>query len=176
MASKNLKIDQLKLDLLNPRIGKVDDQHAAMQAMADEQGVKLANLAESIVDEGGLNPMDVLLVLKDADGRYIALEGNRRTLALKLLTNPAAMTGLAIPSATQKRIEAASKRFDKATVEPVRCFEVADRAAAATWIDQRHRGEDEGRVSYDGHLRQVVDSVKEILPCKPSISCDSTAV
>jgi uncharacterized ParB-like nuclease family protein len=145
MASKNLKIDQLKLDLLNPRIGKVDNQHAAMQAMADEQGVKLANLAESIVDEGGLNPMDVLLVLKDDDGRYIALEGNRRTLALKLLINPAAMTGLAIPSATQKRVEAASKRFDRTTVEPVRCFEMADRAAAATWIDQRHRGEDEGR-------------------------------
>lgn len=75
MASKNLKIDHLKLDLLNPRIGKVGDQHAAMQAMSDEQGVKLANLAESIVDAGGLNPMDVLLVLKDQDDRYIVLEG-----------------------------------------------------------------------------------------------------
>lgn len=145
MASKNLKIDQLKLDLLNPRIGKVDDQHAAMQAMSDEQGVKLANLAESIVDEGGLNPMDVFLVLKDEDDRFIVLEGNRRTLALKLLVNPAAMTGLTISSAIQKRVEAASRRFDKGTVEPVRCFEVADRATAATWIDQRHRGEDEGR-------------------------------
>ena len=55
------------------------------------------------------------------------------------------MTGLTIPSAIQKRVEAASKRFDKSTVEPIRCFEVADRATAATWIDQRHRGEDEGR-------------------------------
>jgi hypothetical protein len=145
MAARNLTIDDLKLDLQNPRIGAVSDQHAAMQAMVDEQGVKLANLAESIVDEAGLNPMDVLLVMKDEDGRYIVLEGNRRTLALKLLLNPSALTGLNLIPAVQKRVEAAAARFDRNTVEPVRCFEVATRSDAATWIDQRHRGEDEGR-------------------------------
>ena len=90
MAPKNLKIDQLKLDLLNPRIRNAANQHEAMQQIIDEQDHKLANLAEHIVDNNSLNPMDRLLVLKDPDGKYVVLEGNRRALALKLLSNPAA--------------------------------------------------------------------------------------
>lgn len=145
MAAKNLKIDQLKLDLLNPRIGKAANQHEAMQAIIDDQDYKLANLAENIVDNNSLNPMDRLLVMKDDDGKYIVLEGNRRALALKLLANPAALTGLEVRPALQKRFEALAARFDKSAIEPLSCFEVEKRADASTWIEQRHKSEDEGR-------------------------------
>jgi len=64
MTARALKIDQLKLDLINPRISKASSQHDVMQKIIEDQDVKLANLAESIVDEGGLNPMDRLLVIK----------------------------------------------------------------------------------------------------------------
>ena len=145
MAPKNLKIDQLKLDLHNPRIGNATDQHEAMQQVIDDQDYKLANLAENIVDNNSLNPMDRLLVLKDADGKYIVLDGNRRALALKLLANPTALTGLKVRPALQKRFEAAAVRFDEAAIEPISGFEVAERADASTWIEQRHKSEDEGR-------------------------------
>ena len=74
MAAKNLRIDQLKLDLLNPRIGQAADQREAMQQLINDQDSKLANLAENIVDNSSLNPMDRLLVIKDGDGKYIVLE------------------------------------------------------------------------------------------------------
>lgn len=48
MSARNLKIDQIELDLLNPRIKKADDQHEAMQMIIDDQSAKLGNLAESI--------------------------------------------------------------------------------------------------------------------------------
>lgn len=144
MAQKNLKIRQLKLDLLNPRIKGAAGQQEAMQQLLDDQDAKLANLAESIVDDG-LNPMDRLLVLKDADGKFIALEGNRRTLALRLLVNPAALTGLQVRPGLRRKMETLAARFDKETVEPIACYEVETRAEGTSWLDQRHRGEDEGR-------------------------------
>jgi hypothetical protein len=145
VPAKSLRIDQLKLDLINPRIGKAADQHEAMQQIINDQDYKLVNLAENITDNNSLNPMDRLLVLKDSDGKYIVLEGNRRALALKLLANPAALGGLEIRPTLQKRFEALAKRFDKAAIEPLSCFEVATRADASTWIEQRHKSEDEGR-------------------------------
>ena len=37
MAAKYLKIDQLELDVLNPRINAADNQHEAMQRIIDDQ-------------------------------------------------------------------------------------------------------------------------------------------
>lgn len=154
MTARALKIDQLKLDLINPRISKASSQHDAMQKIIEDQDVKLANLAESIVDEGGLNPMDRLLVMKseDGDGKYTVLEGNRRVFVIKILKSPAILTGLEIRSALQKRLEKAAASFNASSVEPLACFEVATRADGNVWIEQRHIGEDEGRgvVSWSG--------------------------
>jgi hypothetical protein len=153
MPAISLKIDQLKLDLINPRINKASDQHEAMQRIIEDQDQKLANLAESIVSEG-LNPMDRLLVMKsaDGDGTYTVLEGNRRAVAMKILKNPASVTGLDMRPALQKRFEKLAQSFDAKVIEPIACFEVATRAEGSTWIEQRHSGEDEGRgiVSWSG--------------------------
>jgi hypothetical protein len=112
MAAKNLKIDQLELDLLNPRINAADNQHEAMQRIIDDQNGKLGNLAESIVEDG-LNPMDRLLVMKSetSTGKYTVLEGNRRALALRILKNPNVLTGLTVRSALQKKLEKLAAEF-----------------------------------------------------------------
>ena len=153
MPAKNLKIDQLDLDLANPRINKAGDQREAIQRIIEDQDYKLANLAESIVADG-LNPMDRLLVLKSDKraGGYIVLEGNRRTAALKILRNPAILTGLQIRSALQKKLEKIAQGFDPKSLEPIACVEIASRAEGSTWIEQRHSGENEGRgiVSWSG--------------------------
>lgn len=146
MSAKNLNIDQLELDVVNPRISKANDQHETMQRIIDDQDVKLGNLAESIVEDG-LNPMDRLLVMKSesGNGKYTVLEGNRRTAAMKILKNPAVLTGLDVRAPLQKKIEKLAQNFDLKTVEPIPCYEVATRAEGNSWIEQRHTGEDEGR-------------------------------
>lgn len=144
MPERKIKIADLLLDPLNPRNDEAGSQREALQHILEDQDVKLAVLAESIA-EAGLNPMDRLLVLKDEKtGKYVVLEGNRRTAALKILSNPAVLTGLDVRSALQKRLEAAAERFDKKEIEPIAAFEVADRESGNRWIEQRHTGENGG--------------------------------
>lgn len=146
MPVKSLKIDSLELDLENPRITRATDQRDAMQKILHEQKVRLINLAESVAEKG-LNPMDRFLVLRSPlrTGKFVVLEGNRRILCAKLLKNPSLPTTLEMPEAFRKRLRKAAQSFDIRKVEPVDCFEVADRAEGNEWIRQRHSGADEGR-------------------------------
>lgn len=75
MPAKNLKIDQLELDLVNPRISEASSQIETLQRIIHDQDVKLGNLAESIVEDG-LNPMDRFLVMRSENGnsKYARLE------------------------------------------------------------------------------------------------------
>lgn len=79
MATKTLKIGSLQLDQNNPRIPAVGSQREALQRILDDQEEKLANLAESIVEEG-LSPTDNWLVMRSptANDKFVVLEGNRR--------------------------------------------------------------------------------------------------
>jgi hypothetical protein len=146
MGAIQLKIEHLVLDNDNPRITHADSQQQALQKVIRDQKTKLVRLAESIADRG-LSPIERLMVLEVSSSpkRYIALEGNRRIAALRLLTNPAAMTGLEMPNGTQRAIERLAKIFDKSKVEPIDTFEVASRDEGRYWIELRHNGEDQGR-------------------------------
>ncbi len=145
MPAKSLKIDSLELDLENPRITLATDQRDAMQKIISEQKVKLVNLAESIAVRG-FSPMDRCLVLRsNRAGKFIVLEGNRRVVCVKLLKNPSLIHTFTMPDAFRKRLEKAAQKFDLKRIEPVDCFEVADRAEGNDWIRQRHSGEDNGR-------------------------------
>lgn len=146
MPTKALKIDSLDLDLENPRITVASDQRDAMQKIITEQGVKLVTLAESIASRG-FSPIDRFLVVRShlRAGKFIVLEGNRRILSAKLLKNPSLIKSLQMPEAYRKRFEKAAHGFDVKKVEPVDCFEVAERSVGDEWIRSRHRGEDAGR-------------------------------
>jgi hypothetical protein len=146
MPTKTLKIDSLELDLQNPRITLASDQRDAMQKIIAEQKVKLVNLAESIAARG-FSPMDRCLVLRSdiRAGKFIVLEGNRRVLCAKLLKNSSLLNSLEMSDASRKRFQKAASGFDVKKVEPVDCFEVADRAEGNDWIRRRHQGQDSGR-------------------------------
>jgi len=152
MVTKNLKIGSLLLDQTNPRISAVSNQREALQQILDDQEDKLANLAESIVEEG-LSPTDNLLVMRSptAQDKFVVLEGNRRLAALKILQNPNVLMGLKLSNALQRRFERAARQFNANGVEPIRCFELT-RDEANPWIQRRHIGADEGRgiVAWDG--------------------------
>lgn len=144
--AKKLRLDSLDLDLENPRITLASDQRDAMQKIISEQKVKLINLAESIAVRG-FSPMDRCLVLRSniRSGKFIVLEGNRRVLCAKLLKNPSLVPTLDMPNAHKKRLQKAAQGFDSNKVEPVDCYEVADRAEGNDWIRRRHQGQDSGR-------------------------------
>lgn len=144
MAERKLKIAQLSLDPTNPRHEPSESQRHALQQIIDDQDVKLAVLAEDIV-EAGLSPLDRLLVLKaERADQYTVLEGNRRTAALKILSNPAVLASLDVRPALANRLKAAAQDFDKREVEPIAAFEVTTREDGNRWIEQRHTGENEG--------------------------------
>jgi len=142
----NIKIDQLVLDAENPRIQSEAGQINIRQAVIDDQGSKIVELATDIV-EFGLNPMDRLMVLQPdpAKKEFIALEGNRRTAALQLLAKPDLMNDLAIPDSFRSKMQDLAEDFDKKAVEPLKCVVMADRETARRWIELRHTGENDGR-------------------------------
>ena len=152
MPVKNLKIDDLLLDLTNPRTRKVESQREALQGVIDNQKFRIAALAEDIA-EHGLNPADRLLVMHQRSPRgYVTLEGNRRVATLQILKNPTILAGLSVSAALQRRLEAAAKKFRAAKVEPVPCFSFSNRDDSKRWIEMRHTGQGagEGIVPWSG--------------------------
>lgn len=139
MPEIKLKIADLVLDHDNPRITHAAGQQEALQKIINDQKTKLVKLAQSIATHG-LNPMDRFLVLRvnQTPKSYIALEGNRRVAVLKLLTNPAVMTGLDMPAPTKRAFEQLAKAFKKSLVEPLSCYELASREEGRYWLSLRH--------------------------------------
>src|SRR5271166_772163 len=105
MAGLDLNLDELLLDLENPRISRAESQREALQKIIEDQDVKLVVLGESIVEDG-LNPMDRWLVLKSPSelGKYTVLEGNRRLATIRILKNRHMLDSLEVRSPVKKRL------------------------------------------------------------------------
>lgn len=146
MPEIKLRIDDLVLDNDNPRITHAEGQQQVLQKVVRDQKTKLVRLAESII-EHGLSPIERFMVMEVSQKpkRYVALEGNRRVTALRLLVNPAAMTGLVMPDGMQRSLEGLARIFDRSKIEPIDAYEVSSREEGRYWIELRHNGEDEGR-------------------------------
>jgi hypothetical protein len=178
MPEIKLKIADLVLDHDNPRITHAAGQQEALQKIVNDQKTKLVRLAQSIA-EHGLNPMDRFLVLRTRQG-YIALEGNRRVAVFKLLTNPAAMTGLEMPPPMKRILEGLARTFRKSRVEPISCFELGSRDEARYWLNLRHNIGHQGagvdpwkslaKRRFDGKppAVQVLELVTEQAPITPT--------
>ncbi len=148
-----IALTNLLLDVINPRfVTEQDNQRVAIRNMASEQGEKLLNLADDIVNFG-VDPSSLAIVIPHAQnaGRHIVVEGNRRVAALKLLHNPELLQGAWEPQA-EHQLRNLSDSFGKAPINDVQCVVLQDREAANHWILLRHRGEQQGRgiVAWDG--------------------------
>jgi hypothetical protein len=147
---------ELSLDNRNPRSTTAKSQKDAMRKMLEEQRDKLLKLAESIVTQKGLSPLDRILVLekKAGDSNYITLEGNRRVAALKILDNPDLMDGASVSKAFKDRIDDLSIKFKKSSVEPIDVAVVKTRAESKYWINLRHTGSNGGAGVVPWHATQ----------------------
>lgn len=84
-----INLDNLKFDAKNPRLP------VRLQGITDESKVidymvKYGNIIELMLSiaETGYSDAEPLLIVKETDGTYIVVEGNRRLAALKLLSKP----------------------------------------------------------------------------------------
>lgn len=137
--NKQLKISELFLDESNPRFPAVKGQREAIAAMLEEQGDKIANLAEDIY-KNGLNPSSRLIVFKEK-GRYTDGDGNRRLTALKILETP--LLAESHPRIKKRIQQILTKKGEVPT--DAACVVFENRIQARPWIENNHDGEQEGR-------------------------------
>lgn len=145
MPARKVNVTDLLLDLENPRISRAASQEDALQKIIEDQDVKLAILAASIIEEDGLNPMDRMLVIAGPPaGKFTVIEGNRRLAALTVLRTPAIMDKIEVRANLQRRLATLAREFNDADTAKLDVWLMADRAAASSWLRQRHTGENQG--------------------------------
>lgn len=129
-----LEIRRLHLDPNNPRHKPLESDGEVIAQLCNAELV--AELAQDIATRGALSPLDVLGVIPydGHPGHYIAVEGNRRTCALILLSDPSRAPTQILQSQI-RRIAANANVPDMVKVHIFR-----DREAAKPWIDLRHLG------------------------------------
>ncbi len=153
MPTIELKVEDLRFDLKNPRYPNLANQRDALQKIVDAQDDKLAVLADDIATQG-LNPGERIFVTEDEaeGGKYLVLEGNRRLAVLMILSRPALLDSLGVRDALKKRFKDIAKKFHLDAIEPIECMVFDQREEANHWIELRHMGENNGKgiVGWDG--------------------------
>lgn len=81
---QDLPLEDLHLDLENPRTGEADDEQEATDLLWEEAEPSICGLGRHI-SEHGLNNADPLYVIPRTGGGYTVVDGNRRLLALRSL-------------------------------------------------------------------------------------------
>jgi hypothetical protein len=150
---KSISLQNLLIDLQNPRYDPRINQREATITIVNEQGSKLVALADDIVNEGGLNPSELPMVMPSGDeNTFIVMEGNRRLTALKLLLSPSLVSSLNLPDGIAKKLKALHEKAKDVLPTEVPCTVFESREEARHWVDLRHTGENGGVgiVPWDG--------------------------
>lgn len=146
-----IPLEQLHLDLRNDRIGEAEDESEATVRMFDEAGAHLRALAEHIL-ANGMNRGTPLCLIPRPEGGYTVVDGNRRLVTLRALTNPDI-----IPT-TQTEIRQAFERYNSRGAEfPSALPSViySTREEADIWVDLMHGGpgKGEGTVAWSSEAK-----------------------
>ncbi|WP_420443102.1 hypothetical protein [Candidatus Poriferisodalis sp.] len=138
-----VEVDQLDLDVRNPRHGPVTSQEAALRSLIRDQARTndslLVNLALDL-HRHGLSPALRFVVMEKPDGRYAVLDGNRRLAALRLLQQPDLLPPGPGASEFAELVSGSGKQPDR-----VACYVVSARDDADDWLERTHTGQADGR-------------------------------
>ena len=135
-----LGLGGLLLDLENPRLAHPPaGQREGYAGFADEQGAKLLQLCEHIV-EHGLNPSQLFVVMP-AGEQYVVLDGNRRLAALKALEEPE-LVNAGLSPASKRSLADIAKGYTP--IGELSCVVFRDRSQADPWIELQHSAESTG--------------------------------
>jgi len=130
---RQIDVVLLHMDPENPRHESIDNEPQIIAALY-KKGVP--ELARHIA-ENGLSPLERLAVLRHdkVAKHFVALEGNRRVCALKLLRDPSKA-----PHAAGRKLMAELKANAMAVPDKVTGVEFATREAADLWLSVKHEG------------------------------------
>lgn len=176
MEKLELDIDDLLLDLHNPRIGSVTTQSEALAAIIDLDSRHFKTMMESIKVHG-LDPGDSFYIIgEEGLEDYVVVDGNRRLAALKVLHEPNLLQSTAITDTTRAKLVKATNGFDRRMIETVSCVLFDDRATADDWILRRHgRGmEGEARIAWGSLEIQRFQKDQTILDVIDFVAKNST--
>lgn len=151
----SISLENLQIDLYNPRYEHRTSQRDVLTTIAHEQGVKLVNLAEDIAEKG-LNPSELTIVAPtEKPDIYIVLEGNRRVAALKIVSSLSLLNSLGLKQGLVNRYKALHDAAKDTIPAKINCV-IMPREDANYWIQLKHTGENEGVgiVGWDGHAKQ----------------------
>lgn len=132
-----VSIASLHLDPENPRHDAIDNEPEIIAALYRKGVPKLA----AHIAENGLSPLERLAVMKHdkVKNRYIALEGNRRVCALKLLRDPSKA-----PNVAGRRLFENLKKNTIGLPEKINVVTFTTREAADKWLAVKHEGPQDG--------------------------------
>ena len=129
---KNINLENLKFDAMNPRL-PVRLQSITDEGKVIDYMVKYGNIVELMLSiaETGYSDAEPLLVVADFDGKYMVVEGNRRLAALKLLCNP---------ELTKVRIQSIKEVISNANYRPkeIPCILYSKREDVLDYLGYRH--------------------------------------
>lgn len=135
---KKIKINDLLVNTENYRFDTMASQRDAIEKMLDDQSDNLYNLAEHVL-KNGLNPNDKVevAVSNHEKSKFIVLEGNRRTITLKILNNPDLIEGTK-HAALKKKFKKLNEENKSKLIREIECLVFDDPKEADTWIGLKH--------------------------------------
>lgn len=135
---RSIPLQKVYLDNTNPRHDPIDNEPEIIAHLMSKE--KVRKLAEDIASNG-ISPLDRLGVTVHAkvSNSYVALEGNRRLCALKLLADPEKA-----PNEPMRKVFRALKGKMSGSINQIDVAVFDTRDDARHWMRVRHEGELEG--------------------------------
>jgi hypothetical protein len=132
---KEISVYDLLLDITNYRIGKQESQKAAFDAIIEEQGKKLIELAEDII-KNKLSPFDLPMVTptNEIKTKFVMIEGNRRLTAIKLVLEPDLAEGTTVYQSFKKLNKSHVNELPKKLL----CVVAKSKQDGLIWIQRKH--------------------------------------
>lgn len=168
-STKKLKLTDLQVNTENYRFEPVGSQKEAIDKMLEDQDEKLYALAEHIL-LNGLNPNDRIQVVPSShdSSKYNVVEGNRRTVSLKLLSAPDLIEG-SHKAALKRKFKKLHDANKSALVKVVECTVYDNPAEADKWIKLKHAGQLDG-IGIVSWNAQQIDRFEEKVEGKSSVA------
>jgi hypothetical protein len=140
-----IDIEDLLFDEENPRLEDILDQNDALEKVILDQGRKLVNLAQDIIEMRSTNPSELPIVMPSPsqNDKYIVLEGNRRLAVLRLLRDVSLIARIE-DSAIKSDFHKLYLEFHKSPISQLQCYIAKNRQEADHWRKLRHTGENNG--------------------------------
>ena len=135
---KILKLKDIELDKNNPRYAtrKNEDQSIANFMITHTKLSQINDMVKDIIEKG-LSPLDIIGVFKENE-KYIALDGNRRVLALKILFEN---DNINLPDSTKSIVSQfkSNNDIEKTKLkEKIDVFVFSNRIEAKDWLNRKH--------------------------------------